>query len=103
MYLLHWSSWLLSKRGHSLLKHFSKTKLQLKINVHCFSEHKALKEVFSDMFINTYNPLFRQRPVNTFLPLDIVTVGDAKILDNVMIPVIYVFKWIIIKICFFDQ
>lgn len=103
MYLLHWSSWLLSKRGHSLLKHFSKTKLQLKINAHCFSEHKALKEVFSDMFINTYDPLFRQRPVNTFLPLDIVTVGDAKILDNVMIPVIYVFKWIIIKICFFDQ
>lgn len=50
------------------------------------------------MFINTYNPLFCQRPVNSFLPLAIVTVGDIKILDNVMIQVIYIFKWVITKI-----
>lgn len=85
MYLLHWNSWLLSKREDSLQKHFSKTKFQLKINTHCFSEYKALKEVFSDMFINAYNPLFWQRPVNSFLPHDIVTVGDTKILDSVTI------------------
>lgn len=40
------------------------------------------------MFINVYNPLFQQRPVNSFLPLAIVTLGDTKILDNVVIEVI---------------
>lgn len=100
MYLLHWNSWLLSKRGDSLQMHFSKTKLQLKINAHCFSEYRELKEVFSDMFINACNPLFWQRPVNCLLPLATVTVGDTKILDNVLIQVIYIFKWIIIKILF---
>lgn len=52
------------------------------------------------MFINPYNPLFWQRPVNSFLPFGILTVGNAKILDNVMIQVINVFKWVIIKILF---
>lgn len=40
------------------------------------------------MFINVYNPLFQQRPVSSFLPLAIVTLGDTKILDNVVIEVI---------------
>lgn len=63
MDLLHWNSWLLSKRGNTLQKLFSKNKLRLKITLFfrvqlCFSEYKAYKEVFSDMFINAYNPLF---------------------------------------------
>lgn len=66
MYLLRCKDWLIdSKRGKVFTCTLPRSRLnKLKTNAFELLEDRELKQVFPDIFIITYDPLFCQRPVN---------------------------------------
>lgn len=71
---------------------------ELKINVVYFFEYRELRYVFSHIFHCCLQP-FVLPTACKLLPLASVTGSGTKILYNLTIQILYVFKWTIIKMC----